>query len=237
MTLKDYCTGSEHDLVPGRLRLYRTWAVDREGDAPALRATNFHIAWTREMQARCLRRECEHDQAASPVEACTCGIYGWYDPHDTRIVHAPVVGVIEAWGHCILGSNGARVEHARLVAVAPNPRCDVSVLGAKWLRQALAAELGRGTEVYWSFDALIRAHPPISVRELAGDPVEISDPTVRVTATQIRDLGQAIARGLADGIVVGRHARRSRVDRVIRWLFEPWLELIASAIAAGRRHA
>ena len=55
--------------------------------------------------ARCLAHEdggiaavpvpVEH---VAPAAGCRCRIYGWYQPHDLRMLYAPVFGVIAASG-------------------------------------------------------------------------------------------------------------------------------------------
>src|SRR4051794_21786654 len=104
--MRDLTEGrGEHDLVPGRLRLYRTWRPDARDGTHGLMSTGWDIKWSHdEMTAICTRSLL--DEHPSPTKSCTCGIYGWYDPHDTRMVGAALIGVIEAWGHCVLGSNG-----------------------------------------------------------------------------------------------------------------------------------
>jgi hypothetical protein len=118
------CTG-DTALLTTPIRGYRTW-LEYSGQ---LASTNAPCVWDVTMTARCLRRGgvvpgcpcalCRPgDGHDAPCEACACGVYGWYDPSDTRIVPADVFGVIEVSGKVLLGDHGFRAERARLLAVA-----------------------------------------------------------------------------------------------------------------------
>jgi hypothetical protein len=194
----------ERDLVPGHLRLYRTWRIATDPPLPlrfsrptvigakmvpledvtvSLMSTGWSVTWSGEMTAECLRRHPPNDlmyvlhdgvtrvHGPAPEAGCSCGVHGWYDPRDTRMVAAPVIGAIEAWGRCVLGSNGAKVERARLLAIAPNPFFPQSNIFRRELDLVMGRMADEGYRVYPSYDALLEDLPPISVRALAGDPV------------------------------------------------------------------
>lgn len=121
----------EETLVPDVLRGYRGWQV-RDSQ---LHSTGVSHRWAApEVSARCLAQPvnggfepdcpcdlCRSNTHAPPVRDCTCGIYGWYSPHDTRLVEADVFGVVEATGRVVLASHGFRAEQARILALAIAP--------------------------------------------------------------------------------------------------------------------
>ena len=128
--MSDLWTGEE-TLVPAALRGFRSWRV-RDGK---LLSTGVAHEWDRpEVSARCLRDAvsggydpdcpcdlCLHNTHAAPVKDCGCGIYGWYDPVDSRLVRSDVFGVVEVTGRAVMASHGFRAERARIVALAIEP--------------------------------------------------------------------------------------------------------------------
>jgi len=142
----------EPSLVPGVLRGYRTWG-ERYG---GLRSTGMDHTWggaAEVEQAMCQAWPLQTHSA--PDADCKCGLYGWYDPADSRIVDAPVFGVIEVSGRVILGTHGFRAERARVLAVTAEHADDRALF-----RQ-------RGYTVYDTRDALLADYPPDDVSELA----------------------------------------------------------------------
>lgn len=174
------CGGGDADrsLVPGSLRGYRTWRPTRRGETvpegllPLAAVSRRKVLWPAVLSARCLplelpRRtggEAPDDLAPeshrAPETGCDCGIYAWYAPDDTRMMHARVFGVVEASGLVLMGERGFRAEHARVVAVVTRSR-----------RVAAACEEA-GIAVYRRRRDLVRAYPPEDVSELIGPPDE-----------------------------------------------------------------
>lgn len=91
----------------------------------------------------------------APDPSCRCGIYGWYDPADTRIVRAPVFGAIEATGRTIVGTHGFRTSRARVLAIAAT--------GDRAIDRRLSA---RGYKVLPLRDDVLELYPPDDVRGL-----------------------------------------------------------------------
>jgi hypothetical protein len=75
--------------------------------------------WPRdELRARC--KMGDHDPADVPSNACSCGIYAYYDPCPrTASAGTPnfVGGVVVLWGRIELHATGMRAEHARVIAL------------------------------------------------------------------------------------------------------------------------
>src|ERR1700722_10818659 len=62
----------------------------------------------------------DHDPADVPSNACSCGIYAYYDPCPrTASAATPdfVGGVVTLWGRVELHATGMRAEHARVIAL------------------------------------------------------------------------------------------------------------------------
>ncbi|HET6910190.1 MAG TPA: hypothetical protein VFH54_12680 [Mycobacteriales bacterium] len=173
---KTMCTGPE-TLVPGRLRGYRAWALDLagvvDGRGLGLRPLrDVDVTWDVTLDAQCVkdtntfqflarvpwRDVPERIHGASPSPDCDCGIYGWYDPQDTRIARGHVYGVIDATGRVLLGQHGFRASQATVRAlVAANP------LLTSWWES-------KGIDVYPTLDDLVQAYPPDDVSELVPPP-------------------------------------------------------------------
>ncbi|HEY8526687.1 MAG TPA: hypothetical protein VIL48_17085 [Acidimicrobiales bacterium] len=94
----------------------------------------------------------------APQLGCDCGIYAWYAPDDTRILHARVFGVVEASGVVLMGERGFRAEKVRIRAVATRHR------------RVAAACAAAGIPVYRRRRDLIRDHPPEDLSALLGPP-------------------------------------------------------------------
>lgn len=127
----DLWTGEE-TVVPAALRGYRSWNLQ---DARLCSTAARHEWASPQVTARCLSGDvvggldgqdcpcdlCARGRHAAPVRDCTCGIYGWYSPEDTRLVRGHVFGVVEASGRVVLASHGFRAQSARIVALAIEP--------------------------------------------------------------------------------------------------------------------
>jgi hypothetical protein len=169
------CGGGEvgRSLVPGSLRGYRTWrAAGRrahvpEGTLPLTSVTRRRVVWPRTLIARCTPspggRPAPDDAAfpddhRAPQAGCDCGIYAWYAPDDTRILHARVFGAVEASGLVLMGDRGFRAERVRITAVATRNR------------RVAAACAKAGIPVYRRRGELVRNHPPDDLSALIDDP-------------------------------------------------------------------
>jgi hypothetical protein len=169
------CGGGEvgRSLVPGALRGYRTWrAAGRRthvpaGTLPLTSVTRRRVVWPPMLVARCApspvgRRggpaegEPPEDDHHAPQAGCDCGIYAWYAPDDTRILHARVFGAVEASGLVLMGERGFRAEKVRIRAIATRSR-----------RVAAACEAA-GIPVYRRRSDLVRDHPPEDLSALLG---------------------------------------------------------------------
>jgi hypothetical protein len=171
------CGGGEdgRSLVPGSLRGYRTWRPAGRrvhvpaGTLPLTSVTRRRVVWPPTLVARCApspsgrRQQAPEDEPEpdddhhAPQAGCDCGIYAWYAPDDTRILHARVFGAVEASGLVLLGDRGFRAERVRIKAVATRNR-----------RVAAACEKA-GIAVYRRRRELIRDHPPEDLSSLLGD--------------------------------------------------------------------
>jgi hypothetical protein len=131
--------GVEIQVIPGTLRGYRAWRVDRDWRFLGLHNTGLvslsdsHYSWNpREPQrAECLlgfdcdcgfcrgcRKRKSHE---SPVVGCSCGYYATYD-FDSYKQHVGTFGIhihgcIKAYGRISLGTRGFRAEYAQVEAV------------------------------------------------------------------------------------------------------------------------
>lgn len=191
--ISDACGGGDagRPLVAGSLRGYRTWRLrGRRSPAgpgellPLTSVTRRDVVWTRRLAARCAREgddPAPGGDHAAPESGCTCGIYGWYSPTDSAIVHARVFGCIEATGRVVMGEQGFRAERATITAVVTRNR-----------RLAEACERA-GVAVYRRRRDLLRDHPPEDVSSLLGPP----EPA---PAGESRSPGPAL--GAVDGLMV-----------------------------------
>jgi hypothetical protein len=126
----------ESTVVPSTLRGYRTWRVtDLVDGGVRLASTAMPHVWAKPaVVAVCLQETpvgpvvpgcpcvfCAEPLHDPPTDGCACGIYGWYDPGDSRLVTGDVFGAIEVSGRVVLATHGFRAEKARVVAVAIEP--------------------------------------------------------------------------------------------------------------------
>ena len=169
------CGGGEvgRSLVPGSLRGYRTWRPAGRrvhvpaGTLPLTSVTRRRVVWPPMLVARCApspsgRKAADaevdlDDDHHAPQAGCDCGIYAWYAPDDTRILHARVFGAVEASGLVLMGERGFRAERVRIKAVATRNR------------RVAAACAEAGITVYRRRGELIREHPPEDLSSLLGD--------------------------------------------------------------------
>lgn len=156
-------------LLPGALRGYRTWRINEEG---YLLSTAMPTVWPEERwAAECLAPSpvswssdgrvmaAPRPRHLSPDADCKCGIYGWYDPADTRMVATSVFGAIEVSGRIRLGDHGFRAEFARVLAVSFNHTHPLApMLRARMLAAGVAVHSDRST--------LVDAYPPDDVSSL-----------------------------------------------------------------------
>jgi hypothetical protein len=174
------CGGGDagRSLVPGALRGYRTWRPVRRrvqlsyGMLPLSSLSRRGVVWRNELTAQCTPPDVGGKAFGgtvlpgnhpAPYNGCECGIYAWYDPRDTRILHARVFGVVEASGLVLLGDRGFRAQRARVSAIVTRNR------------RVAAACADAGVEVFRSRRQLIRAYPPEDVSALigpVGEPVD-----------------------------------------------------------------
>lgn len=174
--LSTYCGGGDagRPLVAGTLRGFRTWRPARrwtrvpEGALPLTAVTRRHIIWTPTLRACCSppwiaprhREPMLPSDHKAPFVGCRCGIYAWYQPDDTGILHAGVFGAVEASGVILLGDRGFRAERARVVAIVTRSR------------RVGTACADAGIAVYRHRRDLLRDHPPHDVGSLLADPAD-----------------------------------------------------------------
>lgn len=171
------CGGGDagRSLVPGSLRGYRTWRPVRRkvelryGMLPISSLSRRGVVWPTQLEAVCTPPDVGSKSFGgttlpgdhpAPYNGCECGIYAWYDPRDTRILHARVFGVVEASGLVLLGDRGFRAQKVRVAAVVTRSR------------RVAAACAEAGVEVFRSRRQLIRAYPPEDVSALVGPPAD-----------------------------------------------------------------
>src|SRR5262245_32379778 len=159
-------------LVSGSLRGYRTWRLlKRREPLPAgalpLTSVTRPVVWTPTLEARCCFPPTIDQHAAvpstsslashrSPSRGCECGIYAWYAPGDTRVLHAGVFGAVEASGLVLMGDRGYRAQRARISALVTRNR------------RLAAACAAAGVTVYGHRRDLLRDYPPDDLSALLG---------------------------------------------------------------------
>ncbi len=143
-------------LVPGTLRGYRTWRWIPGFDRLFSTGMSTH-RWAPPPlpeEARCFTYPYYPTDHVTPSTDCACGIYGWYQPDDTRIVPASVFGVIAASGRIVMGTHGFRAAAAQVLAVTTEDH---------EIRDALRR---LGYQVFDDRDELLAAYPPEDVSAL-----------------------------------------------------------------------
>lgn len=212
------CGGEDgRPLVAGSLRGYRTWRLQRRrsgagGDALPLTSVTRRVAWGPTLTASCAPEVTANPgpgpatlvgDHAAPDAGCRCGIYGWYDPADTRMLRGGVFGAVEACGLVLMGERGFRAEQARIVAVVSRNR-----------RLTTACEQA-GIAVYRRRRDLVRECPPEDLSALLGDPPDEDQPAP--------DRGQSVPSPRTPSL--------SGVDRLVVMAVCGRVALIAAALA------
>jgi len=175
------------DLVVGSFRGYRWWRVGRAGwlESPFFGRNRWDPSSNR---AECFilkhgrlwfysRRRAEH-QTGAPVLTCDCGFYGlndlpveasrerqrlspWeVDPRDSGL-GGMVLGVAEAWGRVLLGTEGWRSQFCRPLALFIRPRTSTPI-------DTGSLQKRYGIPVLRDLDALVSEWGP--ERQLQGAP-------------------------------------------------------------------
>jgi hypothetical protein len=189
VTSAEFWSG-ETTVVPATLRGYRTWRVVGGDSSIRLASTAMAYVWADPaVSATCMQETtvgpvdqacpcvfCAEPVHAAPANGCGCGIYGWYDPTDGRLVDADVFGAIEVDGRVVLATHGFRAEKARVVAIAIEPPRLDPLLGryldmrggvSRGQLHALAQWcVGQGIQVFTSREELVEAFPPHDVSGL-----------------------------------------------------------------------
>lgn len=160
------CTG-EAIVVPGTLRLYRSWTTD------TLYRLHGHYGtiWNPVMSAKCEYRGITQgidgrmlhdDTVATPALGCRCGIYGYYVLSGAN---APIPGTVRASGKMLLGEKGARVEHAEIESLYLEPKWCIAP-------QEVVCHVFQQTynvPIYFDIDEWLSDFPPEDVSALIGE--------------------------------------------------------------------
>jgi hypothetical protein len=169
--------GSEVQTVPGTLRGYRAWRIERDWRFLGLHNTGLTalshrgFVWSsgEPVQAQCspfLHCFCGEGEGCfscaktkhhdAPVANCSCGYYATYDPEhykeNTGLGHYYIHGCIKAYGRVSLGSRGFRAQYAEVEAV--------------WGRFARAAARRYGVPWFRSQERMLEHFPKQDVTEL-----------------------------------------------------------------------
>jgi hypothetical protein len=169
------------DLVPGTLRGYRAWTMNRYSGK--LRSVSMAYTWDpgSHRPAACyyhaqsvvisLAEEVPIWKPAHPAPAarCSCGYYATYDLHNLYAfrswhqmnISSIVIGTVKAYGSVVLGTIGFRAEYMEIEALARS--------GSLVAEKAAAY----GVPTVPSFEALVDQYPPSNVDELIGAPREL----------------------------------------------------------------
>jgi hypothetical protein len=149
------CSG-DATVVPAALRGYRTWRIDPSGQ---LASYALPYAWRMgEQRAACFRPG--YGCVEAPSDTCMCGFYGWYSPHDTRLMAGDVLGAIEVRGRVLLGTHGFRAERARVLGLVLPAGSKADLLRAVCREQLVPT--------YASVGELVEHMPADDVSQLVG---------------------------------------------------------------------
>jgi hypothetical protein len=228
--ISEACGGGDagRALVPGSLRGYRTWRPTRWrapvplGALPLTSVTRRRVVWTPTLTARCTPRDdgppgptgALPDDHRAPQSGCDCGIYAWYEPADTRILHARVFGVVEASGLILMGDHGFRAERVRIAAVVTRKR------------RVAAACAEAGIPVYRRRRDLLRDHPPQDLSTLLGD----RSATDLLPPGAVGPLGGPPAHGFDQAVFLAVWARTALIALALIAL--PTVGAVATAVGA-----
>jgi uncharacterized protein YndB with AHSA1/START domain len=215
-------------LIPGSLRGYRTWRLLKrraslpEGALPLTSVTR-PVVWAPTLEARCCFPPATDQHPAvpstsslashrSPSRGCECGIYAWYAPSDTQVLHAGVFGAVEACGLVLMGDRGYRAERARISAVVTRNR------------RLAAACAAAGVTVYGRRHDLLRDYPPDDLSGLLG--------ANSTPEPEVHDKGGTMA-AIVDSIEISR-----RPEDIFSYVTDPshfpeWQESVVSVSPEG----
>jgi len=179
--VSDFGDVDAKDLVPGTLRGYRAWTMNRYSGkySGKLRSVSRAYTWDpgSHRPAACyyhaqsvmtLAEEVTIWKPAHPAPAaqCSCGYYATYDLHNLYAfrswhqmnISSIVVGTVKAYGSVVLGTIGFRAEYMEIEAlVGSNPL--IPVMAGVY-----------GVPVVPDFETLLSHYPPSNVDELIGAP-------------------------------------------------------------------
>jgi hypothetical protein len=167
----EYAGAGDVPLVPGTLRVFRSWFVNADG---WLEAMNFPAVWGPGLNvAHCMgsggvgRNVTPMSRVPDP--ACTCGFYGTYKPPSfISPLHLNAIhGVVQVSGRVILGTKGVRAQKARIVAVVA---LESSLFYVDPQRVALTRQHYPDVKWFNSLLEIVQAFPPQDVSELIGKP-------------------------------------------------------------------
>lgn len=166
--MSDY-SGHEVPLVPGTLRGYRSWTIDSNGFLHPINPWP-NSAWTNGInESVCHGDHGRSDMdrcGSSPGKNCTCGFYATHIPFYATHIPLPwrgsVIGVIEASGRVIIGTQGFRAQKARIVAVVD------PVAQHRWTAHGRAMLLDNYPDVDWFQDPerMWEKYPPQDLSEI-----------------------------------------------------------------------
>lgn len=124
---EDFGLGTGRLLVPGYAYGLRTWSLKRSD--PQVLTGRYGKDWTSGIN----EASCEKHTGEVPERKCSCGYYGYWSTHKTRIIEEAeqspcvcsacikvytVAGVIRISGHVIVGTAGFRAQKAEIVALS-----------------------------------------------------------------------------------------------------------------------
>lgn len=130
------------DFAVGSMLVMRQWTQDKQG---RLHSPHQNFLWKPgESVAEC-HFSFSNEGAKHPRQGCGCGFYAYYQ--DTfRPHHGTVTGIIEAYGHVVIGELGVRAQKARIVAVVeprmPRKNAVIKRLAALCIPIFIAGVLG-----------------------------------------------------------------------------------------------
>jgi hypothetical protein len=153
---------------------FRQWRMSEEG----LLSVACDERWREAtLVARCLAGGDRggHLQKVSPVSACSCGIYAWYEPCP-RTASAPtrdyVAGAVVLWGAIELHMSGMRAQYCRMVALA----LPLSPWGKRDRLIDIAGRLGVPTVCHRDLKTIAGRHGSPVPAELRPPPSSIGSP-------------------------------------------------------------
>jgi hypothetical protein len=158
------------------IRLYRTFRSKAESETwnifipnveRGFYSTSHEYAWSDDgVEAACLSWNGAANHHKAPDIDCSCGFYGYHLPvESTEFAEINAyLAVIEAWGKVIAHPLGARVEHARIVAVTTSHNAEEGDL--EWLKESYSE--GHIDVGFENPDAMYKKYPPQDVSAFIG---------------------------------------------------------------------